>query len=242
MSQKAKTIAAALLLSVLGIVVIFQARDDRTARKAADRAAARTAGPRAATDPAADVPVIAHLAFRPRLNETFERERSLFAYAKSPATLAAERRAAEEAAEAARKAAEERERLRKEQEERDREARKIADAKAAEAAARQAQWLKDNPPKPVPPDFPYEFVGIIGPADRPLAILEDRAHALVYAGSGDVVDNAFRLERVGRKALDFSYVNETFKDQFKRVQLVSKPGLDLSSSTPAAASRPSKRR
>lgn len=243
MSQRAKAIGAALLLGLLAVLLMFQARDDRKAAATAER----RAGSRAKQDDAAHVadaiPVVAALAFRPVSREVFTRERSLFAYALSPAVVAkmeADRIAAEKLVEQQRIEDEKQAKIAK-------EARDKQDAIDREEARKRAEAKRIldaslPPPKPVPPDFPFEFVGLIGPKENLYAILLDRAKKLHYVQAGTEIESAFRIEFVGRHVIDVSYLDSRFQDQFKRVQKVTKPGLDVSASAPAATAKPARRR
>ena len=231
------------VLAVLVVLVVFQLRDDEKAMTvAAAGARGAKAGRGEAADIASTIPVVAALAFKPKVHETFERERSLFAYAKSPATLEMERQTAEAAARAAAEAAKVAEEARIERDRVAAIARAEADKKAAIEREKQAAYLRDHPPPPIPPDFPYEFVGLVGPKDAPFAILVDRSKSLVYVQAGEEVAGSFKIDRVGRKTIDLSYLDPRFEGQFKRVQLVSKPGLDLSTAAPASSKAKAGRR
>lgn len=166
------------------------------------------------------VPVVVSALGIPGPAETFERERNLFEYAQSPEELArieaqrrlaaeeAQRRAQEAADAAARQA--EAERLRLEQE-RERQ-RLLALEKVKQPVI---------PPKPVPPSFPYQYVGTIGPVDAPFAILTGPDKQYRYIRAGDTIDREFKLEYIAERRLDLSYTDPRFQDQFTQVQRLS---------------------
>jgi hypothetical protein len=184
---------------------------------------------------AGQVPVIGMATPGPMTGETFDRERvNIFRYEEDPVEKArkaeaARLKAAKEAEarklkaqrereEAARKAREkaEKDRLAREQAERDRLARQQqADAEAT---------APEEPPRPEPPDFPYRYDGRVGPKGDAIAILRDRDEEFAYARAGQVVDDAFRVEQVGRLKLVLSFVDPLFADEFQQVPLRPEAG------------------
>lgn len=183
--------------------------------------ATRSQGRKAKAVATADkIPVVVSELAIPGPAETFERERSLFAFAQSPDELArieaqkrlaaeeARKRAEEAAAEAARRAEEERQ-------------RREADAERARLAAIEAAKQPVIPPKPVPPSFPYQYVGTIGPVDAPFAILTGPDRAYRYVRAGEAIDRDFKLEYIAERRLDLSYTDPRFQDQFTQVQRLS---------------------
>ena len=167
---------------------------------------------------ASDVPVVVKSPWRARAGETFVRERSLFDYAQSPEEIARIEKERADAAEAARKAAAEEAAIREEMNKRQQEeAAKRAEAARLEAE-RQARWLAEHPPKPVPPTFSYEYIGVIGPKDDAYAILRGPDQKLTYAKAGDIVDRRFRIERVAKLVLDLTYTDPQFTGEIGQVQ------------------------
>jgi len=137
-----------------------------------------------------------------RLADYDPRGRNLFRYAKPPPTPE-EIRAREEAA---RRAREEAERRRREQEE--------AKNRKAEAARREAvkvaedQKTKDaEPAKPKPPEIRLSYMGYVGPMDGRVAVLLDTEGDIVVAKEGEVVEEHFRVLRIGYSYLEMGYVN-----------------------------------
>jgi len=167
-----------------------------------------------------DIPVVSSLAFQPTLDETFTRNRDLFSYARSPEEIQREQDAQVAAAKAAQVAAaaaeEDRKRRAAEQDVKNEALRKEQE----ETARRQAEFLRDHPPKPVPPEFRYQYIGVIGPREDSYAILAGSGSVFLYARAGDVIDNMFRVERVGRLKLDIGYTDPRFEDELREVPRV----------------------
>lgn len=187
---------------------------------------------------ASDIPIVIASASKPYPGETFVRERSLFEYAQSPDELAAIEESRRLLNEQQVREAEER-RIRDEELRvvREKEAQERAAAQAVEAAAR-AEYLKAHPPKPVPPVFPYSYIGIIGPKDDAHAILKGGGNKLTYAHAGDIIDSKFRVEHVGRVAMDLTYTEPQFSGEISRVQRTT----EGAAATPAASPSPAGRR
>lgn len=217
------------LLAAAAIAAVMQLTGGDAAPSAAPERVDKKTGKRAKPLTADDVPVVATLLGRGATGETFTRERNLFSYAKSPETLRAEEAERQRIAEAAAKRAQE-----------DAERAAVAAAAAAEEAAlarkRDAERLEEqrrydllHPKPPVPPSFPYQYVGTIGPADDPYAILLGVDRQFRYAKAGEVVDKKFKVEYVGAVRLDLSYTEPQFADQFAQVSKYD------ASAAPAAA-------
>lgn len=223
MSERAKTVLAVILLSVAAVSLwraSSSGQDSSAARRGRAGGDAGDGTSRSGKKELAaeDIPVVLTALARAREDETFLRERSLFAYAQSPEEVAA----IEEARKAAelKRAQDEAERLRilKEQQEKQaEEARRLAELKAEEDRKR-AQYLIDNPPKPVPPRFAFEYIGIIGPKNDAYAILRAPDQKLSYAKAGDVVESKFRIERVAKFVLDLTYTEAQFAGEIGQVQ------------------------
>ena len=181
-----------------------------------------------------DVPAVVFARGEARDGETFSSIRNnLFVYEKSPAVIAKEeedRKAAAAAMEAARLVQEDQ---RKKQAELDR----IADEERAKVEAARREEAIRNPPKPpppIPPDFKYQYIGVIGPDSGRYAILQDGSQAFSFAKAGEVIDNQFRVERVGRLNLDLTYTDNRFAGQFQQVPRQFSEGA----ASPAATSTP----
>jgi hypothetical protein len=212
----------AVLAVLVGLFVITylwqrgrggQNRPVKRQSKAADIVAS------AAAFAAADVPLVLVVRPEPLPGETLDRGRiNLFSYEQSPEEKAEVARQQAEAAEKARIAAEAAAKARAEQAERDRIAREEAEKRRREKEA----WDLAHPPPPpppVPPEFRYQFIGVIGPMDAPLAIITDGGEGWRYVKVGDVIDGKFRVEGVGRHALslDLSYVDPKFANEILQV-------------------------
>jgi hypothetical protein len=225
-SERAKAILAVILLGVaaVGLWRAWTSGPETPAARRGgsagvdDAAAASRSGKKTRKMAADDIPVVLTALARAREDETFVRERSLFDYAQSPEEVAA----IEEARKAAelKRAQDEAERLRVLQEHQAKqaeEAKRLAELKAEEDRKR-AQYLIDNPPKPVPPRFAFEYIGVIGPKDDAYAILRGSDQKLSYAKAGDVVATAFRIERVAKFVLDLTYTEAQFAGEIGQVQ------------------------
>jgi hypothetical protein len=196
-----------------------------------------------------DIPLIVFKGPDEFEGERFDRpDRNLFNFEKSPEELADEearrleaQRLADETAEAKAKRDEEA-RLK-----RAAAAEAAARKKALDDAARRASELTDvklppprprpdAPPAPIPPAFPYEFEGLIGPLDDAIAILRTGEEKLAYARAGQVMDATFKIERVGQVMLVLSFIDPVFEGELRQVQLrhdQAAPGLTAKSlSTP----------
>ncbi|MEM7248955.1 MAG: hypothetical protein AAF533_26750 [Acidobacteriota bacterium] len=211
------------------------------------------------------LPTLANATPGVNAGELFERpKRDLFDYGESPEDRA--RRLAEE--EAARKAAEEAARKRREEEERRRKAEEERRRREREAelerqrlAALRAQERANEPPPPPPPPkappppeppvFAHRYVGLIGPRDDAVAILtatssgeeESTEASFVYARKGQVLEDEFKIERVGQLQLVVSYTDPLFADDVELVPLQRDANASLASARAVAGGdRPSRDR
>jgi hypothetical protein len=58
----------------------------------------------------------------------------------------------------------------------------------------------------VPPSIPYKVIGRFGEKERPIVSLEDGGR-IINAREGDVLDGRFRIQRINRESVDFSFPN-----------------------------------
>lgn len=178
------------------------------------------------------VPVVVLASPGPLPGETFDRRREdIFRYEESPAVREARERAEREAAERRRR--EQEEARRRAAEEAQRKAEEEARRRAEEAAARRAalarqqeeraeeEEAREEPEqvRPDPPTFPYRFDGLIGEKTDAIAILLDSEDERHYAQAGQVLDEAFRVERVGQLKLVLSFTDPLFEGEFRQVPL-----------------------
>ena len=56
----------------------------------------------------------------------------------------------------------------------------------------------------VPPAIPYKVLGVFGPRDALIVSLEEGGR-IINAREGDVVDGRFRIHKINRESLDFSF-------------------------------------
>jgi hypothetical protein len=56
----------------------------------------------------------------------------------------------------------------------------------------------------VPPAIPYKVIGKFGERDRPIVSLEEGGR-IINAREGDVVDGRFRILKINRESVDFSF-------------------------------------
>jgi hypothetical protein len=56
----------------------------------------------------------------------------------------------------------------------------------------------------VPPAIPYKVLGKFGERDRPIVALEEGGR-IINAREGDVVDGRFRIHKINRESVDFSF-------------------------------------
>jgi len=69
----------------------------------------------------------------------------------------------------------------------------------------------------VPPAVPFKAIGRFGPREAPIVALEDGAR-LVNVREGDVVDGRFKVHKINRESVDFSFVGLP-PDIFRRIPL-----------------------
>jgi hypothetical protein len=62
------------------------------------------------------------------------------------------------------------------------------------------------PPTPAPPQVTFTLIGIFGPADRPIAVLQDGVGAVLNAREGDVVFRVFKIQKIGYESIDVGFV------------------------------------
>jgi hypothetical protein len=226
MSRRAQWILATVLLAVLAVLLGRELTREES-----------LLGPRGRRDsggavPFQDdaVPVVVLAAPGPLPGESFERGREdIFRYEESPAVREARAQAEREAAERRRKQQEEARQRAAE------EARRKAEEEArrrAEEAARQRERLareqaeraeeeesQEETARPDPPSFPYRYDGLIGEKTNAIAILLDSEDERHYAQAGQVLDEAFRVERVGQLKLVLSFTDPLFEGEFRQVPL-----------------------
>ncbi len=61
------------------------------------------------------------------------------------------------------------------------------------------------PPPPTPPQFTWKFIGMFGPAQRPIATFA-REGEIVNARAGEVIEGKFILRRIGIESAEIGYV------------------------------------
>jgi hypothetical protein len=61
------------------------------------------------------------------------------------------------------------------------------------------------PPTPTPPEITFQLIGIFGPTDGPIAVLQHGSE-LINAREGDVVLRAFRIQKIGYESIDVGFV------------------------------------
>jgi len=57
----------------------------------------------------------------------------------------------------------------------------------------------------IPPNVPFKVIGIIGPKDRPIIVLEEGGR-LINARETDTLDNRFIVRKINRESVDFAFV------------------------------------
>jgi hypothetical protein len=73
------------------------------------------------------------------------------------------------------------------------------------------------PPKPVPPDFPYKYIGTFGSAQNPIATFSGNEE-IINARVGDVIQNRFVLRNIGIESVEISFVGFP-PDERRRIPL-----------------------
>jgi hypothetical protein len=61
------------------------------------------------------------------------------------------------------------------------------------------------PPTPVPPEITFRLIGIFGPTDRPIAVLQ-YGDDIINAREGDVVLRVWRIQKIGYESIDVGFV------------------------------------
>ena len=77
---------------------------------------------------------------------------------------------------------------------------------------------KPEPPKPVPPNFPYKFIGLLGESESKIAIFLDNKDFLL-AKEGEDVKEDFRIMRIGYDTLQIGYTDPQFKEESRILQM-----------------------
>jgi hypothetical protein len=150
-----------------------------------------------AADPAGLTPVVEVPIETPPAVEIPKHSRNLFNYSKSPTEVADEIRARKEAE---RLAAEAAERQRRQAEE------------AARIAAEQAKQIAANPPPPPPPVINFRFIGKMGDARNPIAILADGAGDLLTVREGEIIKDTFKVRKIDFDSVVIGYVKPEWTD------------------------------
>jgi hypothetical protein len=119
--------------------------------------------------------------------------RNLFNYAESPTEVAEKLRQQREA-----------EKLAKEAQER----RRIQMEEQAKADAVRVESERVNPPPPPPPPITLRFIGKMGDARAPIAILADPQSGEVYtARAGEIIMEKFRIKKVEFESVEIGYTD-----------------------------------
>ncbi len=121
-------------------------------------------------------------------------------------------------AEEARLAAEEERRRREEEQEALRLAALERQRKLEEERRNAPKPPPREPPKPVPPDFPYRFIGVLGESKSKIAIFLDDKDFLL-AKEGEDVKEDFRIVRIGYDTLQIGYTDPQFKEESRILQM-----------------------
>jgi hypothetical protein len=74
------------------------------------------------------------------------------------------------------------------------------------------------PPPPQPPAIAFLFLGFVGPPTGRIAAFEEN-NTTFLAKAGDVVKKEFRIDEIKYESVVISYVNPTFKGQYKELPL-----------------------
>ena len=61
-----------------------------------------------------------------------------------------------------------------------------------------------NPTPIVPPSIPYKVLGVFGHRDAPIVSLQEGGR-IINAQEGDVVDGRFKVHKINRESVDFSF-------------------------------------
>ena len=121
-------------------------------------------------------------------------------------------------AEEARLRAEEERKLRQEEE----EALRLAALKRQKELDDKRRNAPKPPPrllaKPVAPNFPYKFIGVLGESESRIAIFVDDQDFLL-AMEGEDVKEDFRIMRIGYDTLQIGYTDPQFKEESRILQM-----------------------
>ncbi len=74
------------------------------------------------------------------------------------------------------------------------------------------------PAKPKPPNFPYQFIGVIGPAEAKIAIFVDDKDFLM-AQEGETLKEDFRIVKIGYDTLQIGYTDPQFEEESRILQM-----------------------
>jgi hypothetical protein len=119
--------------------------------------------------------------------------RNLFNYAESPSEIAEKIRLEREQEKLAKEAA---------------ERRRIQQEEDAKAAAMRAEAERVNPPPPPPPAINLRFIGKMGDARAPIAILADANSGDVYTvKEGEVLLEKFRIKKIEFDSITIGYTD-----------------------------------
>jgi hypothetical protein len=75
------------------------------------------------------------------------------------------------------------------------------------------------PPKPVPPTFPYKYIGTFGPPSNPIATFSGNGE-LINARVGDVISGKFILRNIGIESIELGFIGFP-PDERQRIPLTS---------------------
>lgn len=75
------------------------------------------------------------------------------------------------------------------------------------------------PPKPVPPQFPYKYIGTFGPPSNPIATFSGNGE-LINARVGDVIAGRFILRSIGIESIEIGFTGFP-PDERQRIPLTS---------------------
>lgn len=73
------------------------------------------------------------------------------------------------------------------------------------------------PAKPVPPDFPYKYIGTFGSQQNPIATFSGNEE-IINARVGDVIQNRFVLRNIGIESVEIGFVGFP-PDETRRIPL-----------------------
>ena len=73
------------------------------------------------------------------------------------------------------------------------------------------------PPKPVPPEFPYKYIGTFGPPQNPIATFSGNEE-IINARTGEVIAGKFILRSIGIESVEIGFVGFP-QDEARRIPL-----------------------